>query len=184
VDTKTRTHLSKFLSYVLRHSPHEAGLTLQEGGWVSVDDLLAGAARAGTRISRDQLEEVVATNDKKRFAFDDTKTRIRANQGHSVEVDLKLEARTPPDILYHGTAEHFVASILATGVQKQSRHHAHLSATFEQAVIVGRRHGKPVVLAVDAKSMHADGLPLFMADNGVWLADEVPPKYLARIEGK
>jgi putative RNA 2'-phosphotransferase len=181
MDQKTTIRVSKFLSYVLRHAPDDIGLTLDENGWADVTELLECSARHGTRISRDELNHVVATNDKKRFAFDETKSRIRANQGHSVEVDLGLVARTPPDILYHGTAERSVPAILASGLQKQSRQHVHLSLTFEQAVTVGRRHGKPVVLKVDARAMHAAGLSLYMAENSVWLADEVPPAYLSVI---
>ncbi len=183
MDTKARTRLSKFLSFVLRHSPGDIGLTLDANGWADVSDLLTQAAKHGTTFTRPELDEVVATNDKKRFAFDDTRTRIRANQGHSVDVDLGLTARTPPDILYHGTGEQSVASILASGIHKGERHHVHLSATIEQAVAVGRRHGKPAVLAVDAKKMHEAGIPLFMADNGVWLADEVPPAFLTLLSG-
>lgn len=183
MDQKTNLRISKFLSYVLRHAPGDIGLLLDENGWADVATLLECAARHGTRITRDQLDHVVASNDKKRFAFDETKTRIRASQGHSVEVDLGLVPRTPPDILYHGTADRSVPAILATGLQKQSRQHVHLSLTFEQAAVVGRRHGKPVVLKVDARAMHAAGLPLYLADNGVWLADEVPPAYLSVIPG-
>lgn len=178
MDAKQLVRTSRFLSKHLRHAPAEIGLTLQPGGWVPVDDLLAACQRAGVRLTRELLVEVVASNDKQRFALDDTGERIRANQGHSVEVDLQLEPATPPPVLYHGTAESEVDVILDKGVQKMSRHHVHLSPDVPTAIKVGRRHGKPVVLQVDAAAMHAAGLPFYCSANGVWLVDEVPPQYL------
>jgi putative RNA 2'-phosphotransferase len=181
MDAKQRTRASKLLSLILRHEPESAGLTLEPGGWVLVTDLLDGLRKMGKPISLDDLKEIVATSDKKRFAFDDSGAKIRANQGHSAEVDLQLEPRTPPAILYHGTSEAALPSILVQGVLKQSRHHVHLSTTPEQAYTVGQRHGRPVVLAVDAGGMHAAGFTFLMSDNGVWLVDEVPPPYLRRL---
>lgn len=178
MDGKQVTRISKFLSKHLRHQPEAIGLTLQPGGWVAVDDLLAACAGAGVPLSRDLLDEVVASNDKQRFAFDDTGERIRANQGHSVEVDLQLSPSLPPDRLYHGTALADVATILAEGVQRMSRHHVHLSPDVATAIKVGQRHGKPVVLSIDAAAMHAAGIPFYRTANGVWLVDEVPPAYI------
>src|SRR5689334_10211938 len=122
LDDKRKVRISKFLAKCLRHEPEIAGLTLAPGGWVTVEDLLSGCERAGVRLSRQELEEVVATNDKQRFAFDEDRMRIRANQGHSVEVDLQLEPATPPDVLYHGTGQKSVTAIMRDGLQKMSRH--------------------------------------------------------------
>ncbi len=173
---------SKFLSLVLRHEPGRAGLTLGEGGWVAVADLLAGCERAGKRISPALLHEVVASNDKQRFAFSDDGLRIRANQGHSIDVDLGLVPRVPPDRLYHGTASRFLASILAQGLLRGSRHHVHLTEKQDVAVSVGTRHGVPVVLVVDALRMQRDGHAFYRSDNGVWLTDRVDVQYLAQLE--
>jgi putative RNA 2'-phosphotransferase len=178
VDEKRRVRVSKFLSKYLRHEPDALGLTLEPGGWVPVEAVLAGAERAGFRITRDELDEVVRTSDKQRFAFDGTGTKVRANQGHSVEVDLQLEPAQPPSELYHGTADRNVPGILRDGLQKRARHHVHLSPDTGTATKVGGRHGKPVVLVVDAARMWADGHPFFRSANGVWLVDEVPPQYL------
>lgn len=173
--------VSKFLAKHLRHAPEDLGLTLQPGGWVSVDDLLAASERAGFTISYDELIECVETNDKQRFSFDDTGDLIRANQGHSVEVDLQLEEQVPPAVLYHGTVERFLASILADGLHKGKRHHVHLSKDVETARKVGARRGKPIILQVDAHKMHAEGFPFFVSANGVWLTDSVPSRFLARL---
>lgn len=170
--------LSKFLSLVLRHEPERLGLSLDAQGWVGVDEFLAAAARAGMSISREELEKVVATNDKKRFAFSPDGSRIRASQGHSVEVELGLPPAVPPDRLFHGTATRFVASIQAEGLRPQSRQHVHLSPDEETAVKVGQRHGKPAVLIVRAGAMHRDGHVFYLSDNGVWLTTAVPPAYL------
>jgi putative RNA 2'-phosphotransferase len=173
--------VSKYLAKYLRHAPHELGLTLQPGGWVPVDDLLAAADNHGFPITYDELVECVVTNDKRRFAFDGTGDLIRANQGHSVEVDLHLEEREPPEVLYHGTVERSLPSILAEGLNKGRRHHVHLSKDVETARKVGARRGKPVILEVAAGRMHRDGHTFFLSANGVWLTDAVPPAYLARM---
>src|SRR6266481_3310683 len=149
--------VSKFLAKHLRHTPDALGLTMRPGGWVSVDDLLSASRRVGFAISYDELIECVETSDKKRFSFDDTGDLIRANQGHSVEVDLQLEEKEPPVVLYHGTVERFLASIMAEGLKKGKRHHVHLSKDTETARRVGARRGKPVVLQVDAGKMNGDG---------------------------
>jgi putative RNA 2'-phosphotransferase len=180
---KDRVRISKFLSKHLRHDPAGIGLTLEEGGWVAVEDLLAGCRKAGVPLYPADLEEIVATSDKKRFAFDETGTRIRANQGHSVEVDLHLEPIQPPEILFHGTADRYLAAILAEGLRKMQRHHVHLSADMETASRVGVRHGRLVVLSVDAAGMARDGHVFFVSANGVWLTDAVPPAYLRVLEG-
>jgi putative RNA 2'-phosphotransferase len=170
--------VSKYLSKHLRHNPERIGLVLEVGGWVEVEKLLAACNQNGFTISREELDFVVANNDKKRFSFDSTGKLIRANQGHSVEVDLQLEPKLPPSILYHGTGRQFIDSILETGLLKMSRHHVHLSQNIETATNVGARHGKPVVLIVDAAKMHEDGYVFYCSDNGVWLVDNVPPQYL------
>jgi putative RNA 2'-phosphotransferase len=173
--------VSKYLSLHLRHRPERLGLTLAEGGWVPVADLLGACARNGFPITRADLDEVVRTSDKQRFAFDPTGTLIRANQGHSVAVDLELEPAEPPAELYHGTGEAAVPSIRATGLDRRTRHHVHLSADVATATKVGARHGRPVVFAVDAAAMRRDGHVFYRSTNGVWLTERVPPEYLRRL---
>ncbi|NTV99776.1 MAG: RNA 2'-phosphotransferase [Oscillochloris sp.] len=175
------TRISKTLSYHLRHRPDELGLTLAPGGWVAVDDLLAALARSGKAITRAQLDEVVARNPKQRFAFDTTGTRIRANQGHSVAVDLELEPLTPLAVLYHGTGQQTAAAIEREGLKKMRRHHVHLSADVATARNVGARHGPPVVFVVAAAAMHTAGFVFYRSANGVWLVDTVPPAFLTRL---
>jgi putative RNA 2'-phosphotransferase len=169
---------SKFLSLVLRHDPGKIGLALDAAGWAEVDELIAAAARAGVDLDRETLARVVAENDKQRFALSPDGRRIRANQGHSVTVDLGLEPRTPPELLFHGTASRFVDSIRASGLHAASRAHVHLSADPETARTVGQRHGSPVVLTVAAGRMHRDGRLFFRSANGVWLTDAVPAEYI------
>lgn len=169
---------SKFLSFVLRHQPESIGIQLDDQGWVDVEELLAAAGRHGRQLDRVLLERVVETNDKRRFAFSEDRLKIRANQGHSVEIDLGLVPVEPPDLLYHGTATRFLDSIRAGGLTSGERRHVHLSPDAETAVAVGRRHGKPVVLTVQAGRMHAAGHPFFLSANGVWLTDRVPTEYL------
>jgi putative RNA 2'-phosphotransferase len=178
MNDKRRVHVSKYLSLHLRHQPEALGLTLEAGGWVEIDTFLAACQRQGFVITRAELDEVVARCDKRRFAIDETGTRIRANQGHSTEVDLQLEPVVPPDILYHGTAANNVATIRQSGLQRMARHHVHLSETPATARNVGGRHGKPVVLVVDAAAMQRDGFVFYRSANGVWLTDEVPAQYL------
>ena len=177
--TKDLTSKSKFLSYVLRHAPESIGLTLDENGWTAVNDLLTKAAAAGKRTDRSTLAEIVATNDKKRFTLSPDGLRIRAAQGHSVEVVLGLEPLRPPELLYHGTATRFLEAIRAEGLKPGSRRQVHLSADTSTAQAVGQRHGKPVVLRVASGAMHEGGHAFFRADNGVWLTDHVPPEYLS-----
>jgi putative RNA 2'-phosphotransferase len=179
MDPRERTRLSKFLSKHLRHEPESLGLTLAAGGWVDVEELLQACAAHGVPLSRAQLVEIVTTSDKQRFAFDETGTRIRANQGHTTEVDLQLESRVPPAVLYHGTPAQNVEPIRREGLKRMARHHVHLSADVETASRVGARRGKPAVLRIDAVAMHAAGHLFYCSDNGVWLVDAVPPAYIA-----
>ena len=168
--------VGKRLSYVLRHHPDSVGLTLDEHGWVAVDDLLAAL-----RLTRAELDDVVARNDKQRFALDGTGTRIRASQGHSVPVDLGHAPAVPPDVLFHGTVERFMPAILTEGLRPGNRHAVHLSADRETAERVGARRGRPVVLRVDAAAMARDDAVFTRSDNGVWLVGAVPPRYLTRL---
>lgn len=176
--------ISKFLSLVLRHRPEVIGLRLDERGWVDVDELLRCASEHGRPLSRDTLDAVVATNDEQRFAFSDDRTRIRASQGHSLAVDLALEAREPPEVLFHGTATRFLAAILAQGLTARSRQHVHLSRDVETATQVGARHGQPVVLRVAAGAMFRAGALFFLSANGVWLTNRVAPEHLALERGR
>lgn len=175
--------ISKYLSKRLRHQPDRLGIVLAPGGWVAVDELLAACAKNSFPISKAELSEVVEKNDKKRFSFDSTRRLIRANQGHSVEVDLHLEPAIPPHVLYHGTGDGAVESIMQNGLNKMSRHHVHLSGDIETAIKVGSRHGKPVVFAVDAAAMHEAGYRFYCSGNGVWLVEYVPPEYLQKNYG-
>ncbi|MBL8970462.1 MAG: RNA 2'-phosphotransferase [Myxococcales bacterium] len=171
--------VSKFLSKHLRHDPAGLGLTLEVGGWVAVDVLLAACARRGMPISRELLAQVVAGSDKQRFAFDGAGLRIRANQGHSVAVDLQLSPQEPPAWLFHGTTAMSLAAILREGLQRMRRHHVHLSADEATARRVGGRRGEVVLLGVDAAAMQAAGAVFYRSDNGVWLVDAVAPVYLS-----
>jgi putative RNA 2'-phosphotransferase len=170
--------VSKRLSYVLRHRPGSVGLELDDAGWAGVEDLLSALAAHGLRLTREDLDTVVATNDKRRFAFDGTGTRIRASQGHSVAVDLGYETVDPPAELFHGTADRFLPSILADGLRPGNRHAVHLSPDVGTARRVGQRHGRPAVLRVDAAAMAAGGASFTRSANGVWLVDAVPPRFL------
>ena len=175
---KEAKQISKFLSYVLRHHPELIGITLNAQGWVGIEDLLAAAAAHNRPISTEQLQAVVANNDKKRFEIDVTGQMIRASQGHSVQVDLGYTPAEPPAVLYHGTAQKYVDSIRQQGIVKGSRHHVHLSATQEVALQVGQRHGKPEVLTVNCQAMQADGHTFYLSTNGVWLVNHVAPQYI------
>ncbi len=169
---------SKFLSLVLRHRPDVVGITLDAEGWVPVEDLLAACAQHGRAISREQLDAAVRTNDKQRFAFSADGTRIRANQGHSVPIDLGLAPVEPPELLYHGTVPRFLESIRRDGLTKGQRRHVHLSPDVGTATKVGQRRGRPVVLVVEACRMFRDGHTFYRSENGVWLTDAVPPEYI------
>lgn len=170
------------MSLVLRHDPSVIGLKLTENGWADVDSLLKGMNEAGREIDFETLVSVVAHNDKQRFGFNETRTMIRANQGHSVEVKLGYEAKQPPTLLYHGTAQQHIGNIFKTGLDKRSRHHVHLSAEKETALKVGQRHGKPVLLTVAADTMAKEGFAFYQSENGVWLTDAVPVRFLTQLE--
>ena len=170
--------ISKFLSLVLRHRPEKIGITLDEAGWTPVTDLLAKINYSGLTIDLETLKAVVKNNQKQRFSFDETMENIRANQGHSVKVNLGYQAKIPPNILYHGTTIRFRTSILSEGLKKMNRHHVHLSANTTTATSVGIRHGKLMLLEVLAGDMQSDGFTFFESENGVWLTDHVPVKYL------
>ncbi|MFI9774378.1 RNA 2'-phosphotransferase [Streptomyces sp. NBC_01003] len=176
MDERRTVKVSKYLSKHLRHQPERIGLTLDEGGWVEIGTLLAAAAAHGFRITRDELDHVVAANDKRRFAIEGS--RIRASQGHTVDVDLGLPPATPPAYLYHGTVASALDAIRAEGLRPMSRHDVHLSPDRETATRVGARRGRPVVLSVDAGAMHRDGHTFRVSANGVWLTEAVPPRYL------
>lgn len=171
---------SKLLSLVLRHDPAKVGIELDAHGWVAVPVLLAALERSGRAIDREQLVRVVATSDKQRFALDDDGDRIRANQGHSVAVDLELAAAVPPAVLFHGTPTRNLGSIERQGLLRGARHAVHLSADPATAAMVGARRGEFVILEVDAGRMHADGHVFSVSANGVWLVEHVPPAYVRR----
>lgn len=178
INEKENTRISKFLSLVLRHQPQLINITLDQNGWADVSHLLTGMKKKGFAIRFEELEQVVTTNNKKRFAFNAAKTKIRASQGHSIEVDLDYAAKQPPAALYHGSAAKNTEAILQEGLDKRSRQHVHLSSTTETARQVGQRHGKPVVFEVAALKMHEDGYVFFISENNVWLTTAVPAHYL------
>jgi putative RNA 2'-phosphotransferase len=182
MDRKRLTTISKFLSRHLRHAPEDLGLTLQPGGWVGVDELLSACAARRFPFGRDELDAVVAGSDKQRFAYDPTRTCIRANQGHSVAVDLELAPVEPPAVLYHGTHAAVLPVVRAEGLKKMARQHVHLSGDVKTALAVGARRGPPVVLTIDAAAMRRDGFVFYRSANGVWLVDAVPPAYLREPE--
>ena len=174
--------LSIYLSMLLRHRPQEAHITLDEHGWADVDELLAGVNSTGRKIDMSMLEEIVATDKKQRYSFSPDKTLIRANQGHSIPVDVEPKEQEPPEILYHGTAEAFLDAINAEGLKPMSRLYVHLSKDVETAVKVGKRHGKPVVLQIRSGEMHRDGQPFYLSENGVWLTKKVACGYFERMD--
>ena len=175
---KNLVKLSKFVSLVLRHQPEVIGLKLDENGWAEVDRFIELAKQNGKNISISVLEEIVETNNKKRFAFNDDKSKIRANQGHSIEVNLDLPPQQPPVQLFHGTATKFIESIRQQGLISGSRQHVHMSSDETTAIAVGQRHGKPVILKINALAMHQDGFVFFCSENSVWLTEFVLPQYL------
>ncbi|RKS96604.1 RNA 2'-phosphotransferase [Chryseobacterium defluvii] len=172
--------ISKFLSLILRHQPETINLELDENGWANVNDLMKKSAKNKIYFTSEELDEVVETNNKKRFAFNEDKTKIRANQGHSIDVDLALKPQQPPEFLYHGTAEINIPSILENGIEKRSRRHVHLSGDKETATNVGMRHGKPVILTIRTGAMFKDGIEFYFSDNGVWLTDFIDAKYISK----
>jgi putative RNA 2'-phosphotransferase len=182
MDKNELKNRSKFISKVLRHNPEMIDIQLDPQGWVNIDILLAKIAQKGPAylqpLDRSILAEVVAENDKQRFAISEDGTMIRANQGHSVTIDLGYTAQQPPEQLFHGTAEKNIASIQQSGLNKGERHHVHLSADRETASRVGGRHGVPKVLTIKAGEMHAAGFVFYCYENGVWLTEEVPTHFI------
>jgi putative RNA 2'-phosphotransferase len=178
VSEKESIRLSKLLSLVLRHKPEQIGLELDRNGWADINSLIHKCNQSNIPLTLDILKHLVATNSKKRFTLDENQNKIRANQGHSIEVELELKPIEPPNVLYHGTAEKFVSSILEKGLLKQQRQHVHLSSNIETAITVGQRHGRPFVFKILAQQMYIDKYEFFLSDNGVWLTDNVPTKFL------
>jgi putative RNA 2'-phosphotransferase len=178
IDPKALTAFSKFLSFVLRHEPGAIGIALDGQGWVEIDHLVAQCQAHGKPLSRELLETIVATSPKQRFAISEDGRRIRASQGHSVEVELGYEPAAPPAQLFHGTVASSLASIRATGLEQRERHHVHLSPDEATARTVGMRRGTPVVLRIAAARMHGAGHVFFLSANGVWLTEQVPPGYI------
>lgn len=175
---KELDNIGKYISLVLRHKPKAIGLVLDSNGWADVNELIVKSDAQGIKITLDILKIIVEINEKKRFAFKDNFTKIRANQGHSIEVDVELKLTPPPDVLYHGTALKNKEAILKGGIIKMDRLHVHLSHEEETAKKTGTRHGEPVVFTVDAKKMHEDGNRFYLSENGVWLTEYVPARYI------
>ncbi|MFD0700372.1 RNA 2'-phosphotransferase [Myroides pelagicus] len=173
-----QNQLGKFVSLVLRHQPETIGLFLDKEGWADINELISKSARKGMSFTREELDYIVENNDKKRYAYNSDQTRIRANQGHSIAVDLQLMEKRPPEFLYHGTTVRFVESIRKKGILKMQRQQVHLSPNMQVAVQVGARRGEVFVFTVKAGEMYADGLVFFESDNGVWLTDFIDCKYL------
>lgn len=173
--------LSVFISLVLRHKPDAAGIVLDEHGWANVEELISGINNTGRNIDITILEEIVRTDNKQRYSFSEDKTLIRANQGHSVPVDVDLKEKEPPEFLYHGTADRFLKDIMAEGLKPMSRLYVHLSKDIETANKVGKRHGSPVILRVHSGKMNQDGVKFYISENGVWLTKKVDVKYLEQI---
>lgn len=174
---------SKYIALILRHRPETIGISLDEHGWANVDELINGINKEYP-FTFDDLETIVNTDNKQRYSFNEDKTLIRANQGHSIPVDVELEEATPPDVLWHGTGEKYVESIDQQGLVPKSRLYVHLSSDVDTAIKVGSRHGKPVVYVVDCKSMVKDGYEFYLSVNKVWLTKFVPFKYLSKWSGK
>lgn len=173
--------LSKFISLILRHHPEAVNIQLDEHGWADVEELIAGIKKTGKRINRELLEEIVQTDQKQRYSLNEDKTLIRANQGHSISVDVELKELEPPALLYHGTAVGFLDSIQKEGLKPMGRLYVHLSKDVETALNVGRRHGKPVVLKIRSGDMYRDGQVFYMSENGVWLTKRVDTKYFQQM---
>lgn len=170
--------ISKFLSLILRHSPQTIGLQLDENGWADIEELLVKSSDHGNPFSRAELEEIVDTNDKRRFAFNDAYTHIRASQGHSVNIDLDLQQSEPPEYLYHGTVSKFLQNIKEEGLLKMSRQHVHLTSDKETATKVGSRRGVPVILEIKSGQMYKEGISFYLSANNVWLTEAVPSQYI------
>jgi len=180
MNEKTAKSVSKFLSLVLRHSPETIGLKLDENGWADITELILKCNKKGSQnqMTTELLDYVVENNDKKRFAFNEDKTKIRASQGHSISVELDLNEAKPSEFLYHGTVEKFLECIKKEGLQKMNRQHVHLSKDRETAIKVGSRRGIAQILTIRSREMHKEGFKFYLSENNVWLTDEVPVKYI------
>lgn len=174
--------LGKFISLILRHQPEVIGIQLDENGWADVEELINGINQSGRKMDKEDLERIVRENNKKRYSYNEDHTKIRANQGHSLKVDINLKATQPLDRLYHGTATRFLESIKKEGIQKRSRQYVHLSSDVDTARKVGKRHGKPIILVIDAKRMREEGGIFYLSENEVWLCDEVKWQYVIKIQ--
>lgn len=170
--------LGKTLSYILRHNPAHIQLEVDSSGWADVDDLIKKMKEKGYDITLNLLNEIVNTNEKKRYIFNANKTKIRANQGHSIQINLNLKPITPPSLLYHGTSKKYIENIQSEGLLKQKRHHVHLSEYKDVALTVGKRRGKPIILTIHSEQMHHDGYTFYRSENNVWLTDHVPASYI------
>ncbi len=179
-DKMSLNDISKFISLILRHKPETIGISLDEHGWANVDELIEGISKTND-FNMEMLEEIVRTDNKQRYSFNDDKTLIRANQGHSIPVDVELDEVKPPETLWHGTGEKYVISIDEQGLIPKSRLYVHLSQDEETAINVGKRHGKPVLYKIKAEEMYNDGYRFFRSQNGVWLTKEVPIKYMEKL---
>lgn len=175
-----KKRIGKFLSLVLRHDPAKIGIELDEQGWANVQELIEKCKKHRYHFSMEDLVEIVETNDKKRYSFNEKGNKIRANQGHSIDIDLALSPVQPPEFLYHGTATRFLLSIMKEGIIKGSRQHVHLSQEKETATKVGLRHGKVAILTIMTGKMHEDGILFYQSDNGVWLTDYIDVKYISQ----
>lgn len=182
MDKRRHKRISKHLSYILRHHPESIGIKIDKGGWIDVSELLQKVERNNFPITLDELRTVVKENNKQRFSFSNDGRRIRANQGHSIPVDLGYAVVVPLNILYHGTDQRNIESIWINGLTKGDRHHVHLSSDQDTATKVGQRHGRPVIFKVQAKQMHQDGHKFYLSANGIWLTEHVAPKYLKLLQ--
>ena len=172
--------ISKYMSLILRHKPEVIGICIDEHGWANVEKLIQGIAKNNPGFNMEALEEIVKTDNKQRYSFNDDKTLIRANQGHSIQVDVELEEKEPPNVLYHGTGEKYVTSIDKNGLIPKSRLYVHLSRDIETARAVGKRHGKEIIYSVNSAQMYKDGYKFYLSKNGIWLTKKVPMKYLMK----
>ena len=174
-------NLSKFIAYILRHNPSGVGIQLDKNGWANVAELIDGINKSGRKIDKTTLIQVVTEDEKMRFSFNADASKIRANQGHSIDVDIELDESSPPDTLYHGTATKYLNSIKQFGIQKRTRNYVHLSIDEYKAIKVGLRHGDPIVLTINSAAMYKDGYKFYLSANGVWLTDYVPVKYITNL---
>lgn len=173
--------IGKYICLILRHKPEIIGIELDKNGWANIDELINGVKKKYPDLNRERLEYIVKTDNKQRYSLSDDKSKIRARQGHSIDVDVELKELTPPELLYHGTAERFLESIMKEGLVPKSRLYVHLSKDVETAEKVGKRHGKPAVLKIETGKMAEDGFKFYLSENGVWLTKAVPPKYFSLI---